>query len=328
MHQKKYLNFPNLITFLRLPLGILILFFSYFGKIYSVIVFYAAAIITDNLDGMIARLQGQTTSYGAKLDILADNFIMLCLIVSIYFFNSVLMLKYLPKFGFVFTYFLIAQFILRVSDRGFAIMKTPAALLAASVFPFVYLSMLFYEVKLLIYIYLILMLYSLTEKLFLKMSRSKKKTIFRLSVKKIALFIIILLLLIIVLISVPLIETGDKACFQDGYCINLEVKDTPEERALGLMYRESIEEDEGMLFVFDTPDRYSFWMKNMLIYIDMIFLDADKKVIYIADSVPPCTDDPCSRYTPGSPALYVIETKAGFSRRHGIQEGDVVEFYI
>ena len=168
------------------------------------------------------------------------------------------------------------------------------------------------------------MIYSLTEKIFLTMKKRKIK-------KNKAIFITIIALLSFILFSLPISEKKDRVCFPDGYCVNVEVKDTKEERMLGLMFRESLDEDEGMLFIFEKPDTYLFWMKNMKMSIDIIFLDEDKNIVYIAENAPPCTDNNdnnCERYGPNIPALYVVETIPNFATKHNLKIGDNINFFI
>lgn len=102
----------------------------------------------------------------------------------------------------------------------------------------------------------------------------------------------------------------------------LEIAKTQATRELGLMYRSNLAEDAGMLFVFDKPAVQSFWMKNTLIPLDMLFLDQNFVVIDIKEAVPSCTHDPCSLYTSAYPAQYVLELKAGQTKAKQIQLGD------
>ncbi|MBF0595379.1 MAG: DUF192 domain-containing protein [Candidatus Omnitrophica bacterium] len=108
----------------------------------------------------------------------------------------------------------------------------------------------------------------------------------------------------------------------DTKCFQSEVMSTPEGREKGLMYRASLAEDQGMLFIFDEPAEYSFWMKNMSFPIDMVWLDQDKRVVHVELGVPPCEKDPCPVYSPQSKALYVLEVAAGQADESGIQTGD------
>jgi hypothetical protein len=110
--------------------------------------------------------------------------------------------------------------------------------------------------------------------------------------------------------------------------VHVEIADTPARRQLGLMVRERMSPTEGMIFVFETPGFYPFWMKNTLIPLDMIWLDADARIVSIAHSVPPCEADPCPSYPPdqGTSATYVVEVVSGFAKQHGVSRGDVLEF--
>ena len=112
-----------------------------------------------------------------------------------------------------------------------------------------------------------------------------------------------------------------------GEKIIVEIADTPEERGQGLMFRESLCEDCGMLFVFEEEGLYSFWMKNTLIPLDMIFIDADGVIVTIL-SAEPCVEEPCESYTPIDDAKYVLEVNKDYSLKNAVQEGDTVAFYL
>jgi uncharacterized protein len=72
------------------------------------------------------------------------------------------------------------------------------------------------------------------------------------------------------------------------------------------------------LFVYDTPQMVSFWMKDTLIPLEMIFIDEDKTIVDIL-AAPPCEADPCLTYAPRQKVAYVLEVKAGFSQKNNIQ---------
>jgi len=98
----------------------------------------------------------------------------------------------------------------------------------------------------------------------------------------------------------------------------VEVADTPEERALGLMHREHLASAAGMLFVYETPQRVSFWMQNTLIPLDMIFMDETGTVTRIHENAVPL--DRTS--IPGGDAVqFVLEINGGMSDTLGIVEG-------
>jgi uncharacterized membrane protein (UPF0127 family) len=103
-----------------------------------------------------------------------------------------------------------------------------------------------------------------------------------------------------------------------------EAANTPAEQEKGLMNQTYLNENSGKLFVFPTEQKQSFWMKNMRISLDIIFITADKHVLDVYQSVPPCTTDPCVSYTSSAPIRYVLEVNAGFSEQHGITGGDTV----
>jgi len=116
-----------------------------------------------------------------------------------------------------------------------------------------------------------------------------------------------------------------KVCFGEN-CFNVEIANTPESRAKGLMFRESLGSDKGMLFVFEKEEVYPFWMKNTLIPLDMIWMDSSNSVVFIAKNATPCKTEICPSISPGKKALYVLEINAGISDKIGIKSGDRATF--
>jgi uncharacterized protein len=112
----------------------------------------------------------------------------------------------------------------------------------------------------------------------------------------------------------------------DGFRVKLELALTPEEQAMGLMFREKLEDDWGMLFVFPEDDYRSFWMKNTLVPLDMVWLDQDGKVVDVKADVQPCKLDPCPLYTPKGPGRAVVELKSGTAGVHGVKDGATLRF--
>jgi uncharacterized protein len=104
--------------------------------------------------------------------------------------------------------------------------------------------------------------------------------------------------------------------------IALEVAATPEAMHRGLMYRTALADGTGMLFVFPDDAEHSFWMKNTLIPLDMLFLDAGGRVVGIHANAKPLSTLPI---TVGVPSRYVIEVPGGWAAGHGIAPGDRVE---
>ena len=113
-------------------------------------------------------------------------------------------------------------------------------------------------------------------------------------------------------------------CIKDT-CIQAEVVSAFAEREKGLMFRESLAEDRGMLFIFEEEGLYSFWMKNMRFPLDIIWLDLNKKIVEIKENVLPCSES-CETLSPENKARYVLEVNAGFTRRNKIKVGESVRF--
>jgi uncharacterized membrane protein (UPF0127 family) len=109
-------------------------------------------------------------------------------------------------------------------------------------------------------------------------------------------------------------QTGD-------HIFNVEIARTPTQHARGLMFRESMSPDEGMLFVFDSPREIAMWMKNTLISLDMIFVNAAGKIIRVARDTTPMSEDTIPS---GGPSKAVVELNAGTAARISVQAGDQV----
>ena len=106
-------------------------------------------------------------------------------------------------------------------------------------------------------------------------------------------------------------------------CIGVEVARTPEERRIGLMFRKTLPERRGMLFIADTDGPQSFTMHNTIIALDMLFISRDLRVVGIVENARPLTEGP---YRCDRPSRYVLEVQAGFCRRYGIVPGAGVVF--
>ncbi len=120
-------------------------------------------------------------------------------------------------------------------------------------------------------------------------------------------------------------QEPSQVCF-DKHCLTVEVASDDATRMRGLQERTSLALDAGMLFVFFEEDIHSFWMKDTLIPLDMIWLDGSKRVVDVKTNVPPCLKDPCPIYVPSQRALYVLEVNAGYAQTHGVQIGDQAIF--
>jgi uncharacterized protein len=105
----------------------------------------------------------------------------------------------------------------------------------------------------------------------------------------------------------------------------IEVARTPQQQAIGLMYRKFLPDNRGMVFPFTPPRQVSFWMKNVVMSLDMVFV-REGKVVAIASEVPPCKADPCPVYGPPSAIDHVIELRGGRAKSLGLKPGDPVAF--
>ena len=121
-------------------------------------------------------------------------------------------------------------------------------------------------------------------------------------------------------------STAPRVILADGTPIQVEIAADDETRAQGLMYRDRVRDGWGMLFFFPADEALSFWMKNTLIPLDMIWIGGDQVVKSVTSDVPPCKADPCPSYPSGAPARYVLEVAAGVARAHGVKPGDKVRF--
>jgi uncharacterized membrane protein (UPF0127 family) len=107
-----------------------------------------------------------------------------------------------------------------------------------------------------------------------------------------------------------------------GKRFTVEVADTQEKQALGLMFRDEMAEDHGMVFVFPNEAPRSFWMKNCRIALDIMYFDKDLKMVSASLNTPPCRTESCPSYPSKAPAQYVLELNAGMAERLGIGVGD------
>ena len=110
-----------------------------------------------------------------------------------------------------------------------------------------------------------------------------------------------------------------------GQRFSIEIAENDATREHGLMDRESMPQDHGMLFVFQDDAPRAFWMKNCKFPQDMLFFDADRRLVSVQHDVPACTADPCPPYSSGAPARYVLELNAGQARKLGLAPGDEMQ---
>jgi uncharacterized membrane protein (UPF0127 family) len=104
--------------------------------------------------------------------------------------------------------------------------------------------------------------------------------------------------------------------------VALEVANTPETLQRGLMFRQSLAEGHGMLFVFPEDRDHEFWMKNTYISLDLIYIAADGRIVGIHPNATPHSE---AGISVGRPSRYVLEVPGGYAARQGIATGDRVE---
>ena len=105
--------------------------------------------------------------------------------------------------------------------------------------------------------------------------------------------------------------------------IDIEIADDDYSRQLGLMNRKGMEDNQGMIFIFDEERMQSFWMLNTLFSLDMIFINKENRIVTIQKNTTPLSQQ---SYPSTKPALFVLEVVGGFSDNYNIKEGDVVHW--
>jgi len=113
--------------------------------------------------------------------------------------------------------------------------------------------------------------------------------------------------------------------FQDqNLSFKVELAKNQAQWTRGLMFRDYLPVNNGMLFIFPDENLRSFWMKNMKIPLDMLFISADKKIIDIKENFAPCLSDICESYFSAGPAKYVLEINAGLVKEKNIKIGEEI----
>lgn len=119
-------------------------------------------------------------------------------------------------------------------------------------------------------------------------------------------------------------ETGPVAVTLHGQHFTAELATSEAAREHGLMMRPTVAAHHGMLFVFSDTAPRRFWMKNTLVPLDILYFDAERKLVSTQLDVPPCRADPCPIYPSAGPARYVLELSAGTAKRIGVRGGDTL----
>ena len=109
--------------------------------------------------------------------------------------------------------------------------------------------------------------------------------------------------------------------------VNAEIADNFAKKSMGLMFREKLGKNEGMLFVFDKEDYYNFWMANVSFPLDFIWIGKNKTIVDITENAQPCKII-CSSFTSDKKAQYVLEVNAGFIEENKIRISNKADFKI
>lgn len=152
--------------------------------------------------------------------------------------------------------------------------------------------------------------------------------------KKVILIIIFLLFLLIATSLTYILFFIDKnnqkqtQLYFENNCFDVELALTSKERNQGLMFRDYLGENKGMLFVFAMEEEHGFWMKNTLIPLDIIWLNQNKEVVFISKNNQPCKNNECPTINPDQKAKYVLELNKGITEKIGLEVGDRANFHI
>lgn len=138
---------------------------------------------------------------------------------------------------------------------------------------------------------------------------------------------VLLSLLVTLLVGTSACATGPSYVELKGQRFTVEIADDPDEQALGLMFRRSMEPDHGMLFIFPTEAPRSFWMKNTRIPLDIIYFSKELELVSYV-TARPCRTEACPGYPSEGPAMYVLELNAGKGSELGLAPGDRLELFI
>jgi len=142
---------------------------------------------------------------------------------------------------------------------------------------------------------------------------------------KVLLFLFFLVVFGIILFSITEIlissKNIDKVCFEKNR-FSVEIAKTQNDISRGLMFRNYLEKNTGMLFIFEKESVYPFWMKNTLIPLDMIWIDGENKIVFIKNNAQPCKELNCGHINPQVRAKYVLEINAGTAKNLGLKIGD------
>ena len=135
-------------------------------------------------------------------------------------------------------------------------------------------------------------------------------------------------LLVITLFICSSCIAQDPSVVLNGERFTVELAETREKQALGLMFRDSMPDGHGMLFVFPGEGKRSFWMKNTRIALDIFYFDQNLALVSVAEHATPCRTRQCPSYPSEGPAKYVLELNAGKASELNVKAGDLLELHL
>jgi uncharacterized membrane protein (UPF0127 family) len=136
-----------------------------------------------------------------------------------------------------------------------------------------------------------------------------------------------ILLSILMLLSSACVSTTPWVELQ-GRRFEVEIADTQPLQAQGLMFRDSLPADQGMLFIFRDEAPRSFWMRNTRIPLDIFYFDSELKLVSVAANARPCRIERCPGYPSEGNAQYVLELNAGLAAELGVEKGDLLTLHL
>lgn len=148
--------------------------------------------------------------------------------------------------------------------------------------------------------------------------------------KKMGIIYIALIILIAIWIAIKFWQPNLKKTevLLNNEKFSIEIASSPIQWARGLMYRDNLPKNNGMLFIFPMESKQSFWMKNVKFPLDIIFLSKDKKIVDIKENFEPCLQDSCPSYTPSEKAKFVLEINGGRVKDLDLKIGDEIKMNI
>jgi uncharacterized protein len=115
----------------------------------------------------------------------------------------------------------------------------------------------------------------------------------------------------------------------NGVVLVADISASNEQRTKGLSIKDSLAENEAMLFEFDNEGEHTFWMKNMKFPIDIIWINGNRTVVHVEHNLQPCNSELlCPTYKPSEDSLYVLETVGGFAEKHDVVQGTRIQFEL